>query len=1301
MHKRFIHDDPFKIAFLSLPKVVKKESGEWTTSIKIKYKDSFLDDIKKQLNSIQDEVLLFVNYINKLRVEIDGKQKTIERIKDKTNIYLNDKLWTIFDYKEDSLLPKEYWKNDEEEHFDLKIAVKENFDIRDKYLLYSYFPTEINIDFPFIIHGTFELDSSRNNINNSTKNSYILDKLVNFIANTAKELTKNEVNYRALEFLTHESSNQRLKILEFYNKVDEKINELSIFPCLDNTYKSKKEVVFLGNDFSEFVQINHFEGTFPNMLISNQKSSININNYDISKEIDLSLIDEVSSKIKDVNLRAKIIYLVYQYFKSSEYVFELLIDEDNETISKEEEAYTPKFENMNKLVLPSFLNEEIKFLHKQLGSKLLNIFGIQDKKSYRELANKLSDIVSLKEYETATILERIISETKKLNTIQATKEMIEVLYKNFKIKEIQIETKNIPCISKDMQIVYTNNLFLSDSYPSGQLTEFLFGDIFDKNHFLINDSIFDFQNSEAEEIENFFLWLGVNKISKMVSSSDLKKRNYCYNYFNSINGKPDYADHMTLAVASEIYNFDTIVKEISIEKFIVWCLQDENIYNSFNRNELVTLRGSRGGYINQRYCKISFVHHLILASNIFKDYLITNEKLSLLVNNINIDFESEIFKKYKIKKSDIESLVLKIGAVEKFEEISIIRVREILKNFESKSPDGKQTQTIYKGVRNHKDKLNDKSIMLCAKQDAELSYYNQDEVYYASSVKLPKKILSNLPIINVPPRLGNIVSFFGIKDTKEIKITIDLYEENASLTKKFHNLFFHIQSFILVHRFDNLNDDEKQKTLTQLKNSQIVLCDKVTYQMNGKNYELEDNDYIKDDKKYYIKVKNESVDKIRKTLDFRETFSDIIGSIFNIINVKKYERLISDDINETEEIIKRELGYEALLEVREYLNMADEFSTFYRIIYKLKDKNFNEKYKLENIDIIKEELNISTNLEKLDYTNIANDNSCMVLQNLLEELDISIKDFNEENLHLKIDFTNYHQKKLKNCFNDNYNKFEKILYQWCLSNNKKDKFISLKGKYEHADKKVENHLHLNYKARVESFIESNFGFTLEDEESTIDFNKLYDCNILNFDIGELSTFEKSLLYFEGGIEQVTNNFKLNINNGNENKGISDSTEDNTIPTNINNISVRNSTPPIKTNQNNNYGTYNPSNERKQKQQGDKAEQCVFNYLVKTYQKVNVKWFSKESDSGHYDIRYKKEAKWIYVEVKTFSNSMFYISKDEKEFAENNKENYEIFLVEIFPTQNCENAKIRILNYEELKKLKFIANKYEVYYSIED
>ncbi len=571
-------DDIKDIAFLCAPRIIEKDQNEWTTQIEIHYKENKTKDIIKQLDTIQNEVLLFVNHINKLTIDIDSSTKTIERIKEDNKVYLNDVLWEVFENNQQdnsSLLPNEFWEKPHvEEHYELKIAIKEKFDTKNN-LLYSYFPTEINIDFPFIIHGTFDLDSSRNNLNDSDKNKYVLERLVDLIIDTAKLITLDNVNYKALEFLLHQNENTRLEKLDFYSKIDEKLDKLEIFPCLDNQYRKKDDVVFVSNQFSTFVNAIKMQELFPNMLKSTENTSVNLDNYYIN-DIDHNNINLLSKKIKNIDSRVKLIYLVYTHFNNE--IFELFVDENNDIISYNEETYTPKFSNMEHLVLPDFLKNNIKFLNRELGEKLLNRFDIKDKKSYRVLIDKLYNITNLKEYETATILERIIAEAKKVNTIDTTKEMILSLYENFKIKEINITTKIIPCISKNNEITNSNDLYLSNNYPNGIITEQLFGDIFDSKQFLAEIKIFNFNEQEdKEQIERFFLWLGVNKFTKF--SSVKYDINYQSFIFTKIDRPSDFKelsfDLLKIEQLEKIVHY--CQKNNNYEKLILWFLIDEKI----------------------------------------------------------------------------------------------------------------------------------------------------------------------------------------------------------------------------------------------------------------------------------------------------------------------------------------------------------------------------------------------------------------------------------------------------------------------------------------------------------------------------------------------------------------------------------------------------------------------------------------------------------------------------------------------------------------------------------------------------
>ena len=84
-----------------------------------------------------------------------------------------------------------------------------------------------------------------------------------------------------------------------------------------------------------------------------------------------------------------------------------------------------------------------------------------------------------------------------------------------------------------------------------------------------------------------------------------------------------------------------------------------------------------------------------------------------------------------------------------------------------------------------------------------------------------------------------------------------------------------------------------------------------------------------------------------------------------------------------------------------------------------------------------------------------------------------------------------------------------------------------------------------------------------------------------------------------------------------------------------------------------------------KKKGLESEIVVYRALVIKYGKDNVDHVSKRDDTLGYDIRYSPDNRktWKFVEVKSFNNLYFYLTKNEKKYAENNLNDYEVYLVD--------------------------------------
>ena len=1306
INERNLDSDTKPIAFLSFPKIIDNPQNVWTTYIVIDYIESVRESIEQQLKKIEDELLLFLNNIKKLRVKIDDKEKVFEKETDGNLVYVNENLWTI--YPKNEPLPHELWdKKEKEEYFDLRLALQDNLEYSHP-LLYSYFPTQIDINFPFIVHGTFELNSSRNEIIDSPKNRYILEKLVELIVSTAKQLTQNEVSYKALEMLTYSLPNNILEKLGFYEAIDRAIDKLEIFPCLDGQYRTKEEVVY-ANELSIFIEKTQYNNIFPNYLIP-ADGNIDLDQYNINGSIDDELLNLLSTKITNIDDRAELVYLLHNFTVEDRLVF--LIDSNRKLIPLDDDVYTPAKLDLS---IPDYV--KIKFMHQELFEKLIIKFGIDSKEKARDLQRNLKEITNIQSYEPAQVLQKIVTSTNKelekdgVDQVGIIKEMLQSLYENY----MQLDRTKIPSdtkiqlLNQDNSLTDAKNLFLSRTYPSGVLTSYLFGDIFSSDEFLADMSIFEFtEDDEVEDIEQFFLWLGVNRISKVVPATHSDKITYSRLFFNSIKGKPDYADHMSLSFARKIYNLDEISKQISLEKFIIWCIKDKNVYESFDARESIDLRGSRGGYINSRYCDVSYIYYQLLALNMFKDYLIGNDKLSSLINSISFDFNHKEFETYKINKADIESMLLKIGAIDKFEKLTIDAVGRIVKNLPTNSPEGKQAQSIYKLCIKHfelnKTPLNDDGIMLFAKKDYEKGYFNFKDVFY-SATKLPNNIINAKAVLDYPGRLNatNVINFFGINNFKLIDTTVTNQTISQLITNEFKTLIKQIEEYILVYRIkDSPADSSAYEAVRRLKSLNILLCDNVQYKIDEEEFELDVNDYIKYKNDYFIKVdSSKSLNNIKNIFEFQESFADIMGLVFDIQDTKVFREMIKEEPTYIEKTIRNDIGSDELIRSRDILGISDEYSSFWKTIYNLIDK----KYEFNNTDnllnLIKNDIGLKTNIDYIEYDHLDNYVSCQYIKELFQELNVKVNDFNRaETSHYKIDCTSFHMRNIKQAFENNLTSLKKYLYAMCLENHTEVTFIDSIGIYEHNNDFIDTQaieykyeLDINYENIVDKFINENYELS-NTNKTNIDFDAIYKKNIEQINIEDLNgnTMYLSLLYFEDKIEEIKEYIeseKVTVNTD----GVDEPTQHpkpiiDTTPTRPSTDvpTIRKPRKPYK----------HPGDDGGKKARGNKSEQFAFESLVDEYGKENVVWSALDDDSLGYDMKYKNKAdEWKYVEVKTYSGKQFYISRNEKKFAEEHFGLYEIFLVgdEIYRFKN--------VDFSDEKQFTIIENEFIVLYKLEE
>jgi hypothetical protein len=336
-------------------------------------------------------------------------------------------------------------------------------------------------------------------------------------------------------------------------------------------------------------------------------------------------------------------------------------------------------------------------------------------------------------------------------------------------------------------------------------------------------------------------------------------------------------------------------------------------------------------------------------------------------------------------------------------------------------------------------------------------------------------------------------------------------------------------------------------------------------------------------------------------------------------------------------------------------------------------------------EIIKKEFCLSIAIKSINYHSLNTFATCKQIEQLFMELNLRVEDFNNKEPFYKIDCLEFHKINLQQKFDSKSMQFQKLLYSYCIQEHKEQEFNDLKAVYNQNNsyvmQKAEQNrfkMEINYEAIVQEYIDDNFSFK-EIEATEIDFKDVYKRNVTKIEVDKLNGNSDyiSLLYFLDSVDKINKYIKSL-----EQPSISTTTDTTKVfsePKTIKEVSLTSSfssgEKSVKEKPRKAY-KHNSNTDTQKQKRGEKAELEVYQSLYSEYGKDNVEHVSLDDDSLGYDIKYKnEEGDYKYVEVKNFSNGQFYLSKNEKEFAQSHFGFYELFLV----SDNI--LKIQDINYD--------------------
>lgn len=1289
----------YPIPVLTVPELTDTDTySEYATVIELNYKSNFLKDINNQIKAITSETILFLHYIKSIKfigfdfktdIHIDRASENL--VEGSIQKITNDvEIWDV--YQNEGVLPEKY-KNQQgiSENYQIRIAVPRN-KTKSFYKLYSFFATNVNLYFPYIIHATFDLDQNRKHLENSDKNKFVVKKLTQLMCKVALFKTKDKVDWSAFKLLQYKTENENLQELGFYEKLNNILRTERIIPCASESYYSQNEIVYLGEDFANLIQLGNAGETF----FKHIKPVFSGINFEIFKpkynrySNFVETIDNWSLTINDVNFRAQLIkYLVKRNStKGLSESFNVLLNEKSKVIDKKNEIFTHL---NNDLEIPNFCLIEV--LHPSLFDSLINAFKIKEdskKDRARALQGLLKNIANVHSYEFIPLSRKIVNNThshfikepeKKIGTI---KKMISALYNNYdpNTNYTSIGVSDVPLLDKTNKIKKATDLYFSDDYPIGQICFDIFGEIHQKRNQVNSIESLGLENKNVNNVQKFLSWLGVNKF---VNYFNTTITNSNHSYVRRVVGfAPTSANVQVL----DFEERETILENLSPEQFILWNINDIKL--SYNLNQLEKIHGEvvKYKYNTQRTRSSNRSYLAELVENKFhnfRNHLMDNTFKS--INDLEIDYSNRLFKKHNIRRKDIDVVLRQLGACSDFNELSIERVQDILEKISAVYENGRNSSAYYRRAYLHFEENEEpltKNFKLFAKDHEGLKLFNQDQIYYSDKVKLPNKLRAEFPVFNFPKRSGGkkAIQFFGINNLSDIEIELDDFDKDDLVTKVLHDYLVELYPFILIHRINALdNETTKRKDSSKLQQLVVNVCSEVVTKVDNKLFTLDDYEFIfLEDSGYYLKLpKRDNLEGIKKHSGFKDTIADILSHLFDVSGHKSdFRALLSTDLEDVKHITKVNFGEDLLDETLTILGFSNSTIAFWTTIYRVKglELSFDEESTVD-INQINKDLDLSLQSHLSDYTTINNKINLPYLKDLFSILEISIKEFNSYSIN-SIDLYDIHLNKLTPFFINKFNIFKQSLHSASNTKKLRENFLQRLHDFEVRLDVYIKSIALDNRFEFSLSLDEHFNLFMKKEFSEVtliefkdykDIDDIYEKNQILLSEEELESVEsskklESLLYFEIDIEA----FKKEITKASNEEFVPRTNLGK--PSNGNESLKERRVGSFKTKNWSGYknrkGLFNPhgSSNKTKSEIGKTSEEKVYNHLCENYTKEFVHNKAKEDEGLHYDLRYSpdKGDTYIYVEVKTFSKDTFIISREEFEFGKDKKDFYEIWLV---------------------------------------
>lgn len=975
-------DTPMSILSVPEVKAAQSQNPEYVTTIEVCFKNDSLESIQKQIDTLSGKVLLFLSNISCIKIKIDDKQYELSKeIKSENVVLVKDKEhpqgleYVIYKENgsfEDRSVSKKY-----------EVSIAYNKDGEEKgNVLYTFFPTQVKISLPCVVHATFDLNSSRNSLNETEANNWIQERIADCLMAFAQELAAEDekMSWKYWNLLhLDDAAKQYLPLLDV--KLDRGIKQCKIFPTVGTGYLSLDQTTHYSEEmvcYALNVFDNHLINDFTVHGIQCQLAEPDF--VDKLNAFSQKFFDEMCDLEEQKNFRTGLIKAVSTVKFNCPQKLYLLLDNKGKL-----------FKNLGRINVGdsfSYLPDEmnISYVDKELIGKLSSALGVNDSDK-RGLTKELRKCnLDVGDFDVSGMKSQIINYTKNSMTKEGFVQLMYALYFKFHespsvINQYVFQQGNLADMFKSPDfrvlaksgkryypsevVISEDNIYNDDQRLLYSVDEWIceFNKINQGNLNIDKESVRKFlcdavgvsmtiptEYIPIDESANEYL----DKYSRTLGNSI---NGYCYYYSSYIEDKnPNFYDSRCRVIKDSFIN-QLVNAGKSLSEIIGMIMADAALMYELNKRTL---------YFQQRTVKSEEVE---VGCSLYKlrnmSYFKQLSKF-VISENIIIDGEEKLQEEISaltkaLGDKEAKQILLLLGARESITELDIQELYEALKELPNKKL-AKGVQKLYKSIR---DAIN-------SKPEKEYSSYAEDfknngsayarknggrlelkpisEIYYWDNEQLPHNVLSNMYRLELPNRVGevSVKKIFGVKLWNEIKIEVKDFVLNPQLSVNVVDRIMQRMHYILAYRLQNSKDIKESKVfVNSIKRLEINVCSSCVLAIDGKDVLLNDGDMVavsstKNDtvaRGFYVCTGMTDVESAFKTPSFCENITEILCITLKVTSnemVNCFRSVLKNTLDENKFISNKEISLDTWDLLNKVIGLSDEEKRFWEQVGHIK-----------------------------------------------------------------------------------------------------------------------------------------------------------------------------------------------------------------------------------------------------------------------------------------------------------------------------------------------------------------------------